>query len=85
MVFQELTKSADGARVIKEFGGLEAAVRNQTEALVGIIGETTYRFNEPHIVSFCSSRDPRVREHGLLSQWRGYGSDGGCAIVFDSW
>lgn len=45
---------------------------------------------EPYIVSFCTapkSDDPfhkRVRKHGLLSQWRGYGRDGGYALVFDT-
>jgi hypothetical protein len=27
---------------------------------------------------------PFLRENGLLSQWRGYGKDGGYAIIFDS-
>lgn len=41
---------------------------------------------EPYIISFCSTKDKddRVNEHGLLSQWRGYGRDGGYAIVFDT-
>jgi hypothetical protein len=36
--------------------------------------------------SFCShANDQRYeREHGLLSQWRGYGGDGGFCLVFDS-
>jgi hypothetical protein len=35
---------------------------------------------------FCShARDrPYEREHGLLSQWRGYGKDGGFCLVFDT-
>lgn len=41
---------------------------------------------EPYITSFCtpSGRDSRVNKHGLLSQWRGYGKDGGYALVFDT-
>lgn len=42
---------------------------------------------EPFITSFCTpsdSDDGRVKEHGLLSQWRGYGKDGGYALVFDT-
>lgn len=45
---------------------------------------------EPYIASFCTTsrlekdvRD-RVAQHGLLSQWRGYGNKGGYAIVFDT-
>lgn len=44
------------------------------------------RFNQPYIVSFCttSPRTPAVSKNGLLSQWRGYGKEGGYAIVFDT-
>jgi len=41
---------------------------------------------EPYITSFCTpmDKDDRVDQHGLLSQWRGYGKDGGYALVFDT-
>lgn len=41
---------------------------------------------EPYITSFCTTKDEdnRVKDHGLLSQWRGYGQEGGYAIVFDT-
>lgn len=41
---------------------------------------------EPYITSFCtpSGGDSRVEMHGLLSQWRGYGKEGGFALVFDT-
>ncbi|MEK7791899.1 MAG: DUF2971 domain-containing protein, partial [Pseudomonadota bacterium] len=41
---------------------------------------------EPYIASFCTTKDEdnRVKDHGLLSQWRGYGQEGGYAIVFDT-
>jgi hypothetical protein len=40
----------------------------------------------PFISSFCThSRDQAYeQENGLLSQWRGYGQDGGCCLVFDT-
>jgi hypothetical protein len=36
--------------------------------------------------SFCSHSGDQSyeREHGLLSQWRGYGKEGGFCLVFDS-
>ena len=39
-----------------------------------------------YVTSFCtaSDEDEWVSQHGLLSQWRGYGSGGGYAIVFDT-
>jgi Protein of unknown function (DUF2971) len=38
------------------------------------------------ITSFCTHADdkPYDRENGLLSQWRAYGADGGCCLVFDT-
>lgn len=39
---------------------------------------------EPYIASFCTTKNDRIKQHGLLSQWRGYGQDGGYAIVFDT-
>lgn len=38
--------------------------------------------SEPYIISMCSTEDSYVSNNGLLSQWRAYGNDGGCAIVF---
>lgn len=40
---------------------------------------------EPYIMSMCSAKNNYIRNNGLLSQWRGYGADGGCAIVFDTY
>ena len=41
---------------------------------------------EPYIISFCTVENvnDRVYQNGLLSQWRGYGPDGGYAVVFDT-
>jgi len=41
---------------------------------------------EPYIISFCTVENvnERVYKNGLLSQWRGYGQEGGYAIVFDT-
>jgi hypothetical protein len=35
------------------------------------------------ITSFCHHEDERTVRDGLLSQWRGYGALGGCAVEFD--
>jgi len=43
-------------------------------------------FAEPYVASFCSvdKRDSYIASHGLLSQWRGYGTQGGYIITFDT-
>ena len=38
-----------------------------------------------YITSFCGeSKDEYINANGVLSQWRGYGQDGGFALVFDT-
>ena len=37
-----------------------------------------------YVMSFSTAKDEWISKNGLLSQWRGYGLDGGYAIVFDA-
>ena len=37
-----------------------------------------------YVTSFSTTKNEWISQHGLLSQWRGYGLDGGYAIVFDT-
>ena len=46
--------------------------------------EAEFRAQDHYVASFCTTGDSWISQHGLLSQWRGYGLDGGYAIVFDS-
>ena len=66
------------ARVAKDF----------VEGLYKVTFENvgSFSFAEPFIASFCSHAADQLyeKEHGLLSQWRGYGGDGGYCIVFDT-
>lgn len=48
-------------------------------------------FAEPYVASFCrvdknwtDDKKDNVSKHGLLSQWRGYGKNGGYAIIFET-
>ena len=38
----------------------------------------------PFVVSFTTHDEEYHRQHGMLSQWRGYGQDDSVAIVFDT-
>lgn len=79
-------------RIISNEGGLERTALTTAEAFVQTLYETTFGgmssgpFAEPFITSFCSHGADQAyeRENGLLSQWRGYGKDGGFCIVFDT-
>lgn len=46
--------------------------------------EAQEKTQDHYVASFCTASDEWVSQNGLLSQWRGYGPDGGYAIVFDA-
>ncbi len=77
---------------IKEIGGRDALARNQASVVMETFFEETFGTEEkpamftPYITSFCSHiEDGNYEEdNGLLSMWRGYGEDGGIALVFDT-
>lgn len=53
------------------------------EIALGNRVKNTPAMAEPFITSFCKARTKEISEHGLLSQWRAYGEEGGYAVVFD--
>ena len=78
-------------RVMK-LGGPQKVAEGLAQDFVASLYQVTFdndeekRFGTPFIASFCShvADQSYEREHGLLSQWRGYGRDGGYCIVFDT-
>lgn len=76
--------------LIDRQGGLEASVNETIRAFVDAIYQTTFGidgrrpFAEVYVLSFCTPATQRQADHGLLSQWRGYGKVGGYALVFDT-
>jgi hypothetical protein len=69
---------------LDQYGGLEYFVDNNASTLVTAMYETL-PCEGPYITSFCAeSKDHFVNDNGLLSQWRGYGRDGGFALVFET-
>ena len=68
---------------INQIGGIGQVVQHDTEVFV----EAQYRATGEgiYIVSFCGKhKNPHVNSNGLLSQWRGYGTGGGFALVFNT-
>lgn len=70
--------------LITKYGSLdEYALR--IESLLGKHLQTgIFTLIEPFIASFSASSNNYIRKNGLLSQWRGYGADGGCALVLST-
>jgi len=80
----ELIKNPRIAQRIESDGGSDKVAATQTEIVTNLLREGTLLFHQPHIFSLSAITNDRVRDNGLLSQWRGYGHDGGYALVFDS-
>jgi hypothetical protein len=80
----ELARSPDILAKIITRGGFDSVIEDETNATIMALREATISMNRPFVLSLCGASDLRVSHSGLLSQWRGYGSDGGFAIVFDT-
>lgn len=64
-------------------GGPEQNAMHDTEVIVNASYDATGE--EIYILSFCGEHsNPYVNKNGLLSQWRGYGPDGGFSLVFNT-
>lgn len=65
-------------------GGVEAVARSEARKCLHAIRTSTISMNDPYVFSMSAAPDARTASSGLLSQWRGYGLDGGYAIVFET-
>lgn len=79
----KIASTSSGRSQLNTSGGLEEAVKEEIVALVDALRSTTFKLNKPYVTAFCSV-PKQSPDDGLLSQWRGYGSDGGYAIVFET-
>jgi len=81
----ELVGKSDANKVlIAQHGGIDEFVTKATPQTSAGMYEALLDFAEPFIASFCTAEPGPIAQHGLLSQWRGYGREGGYAIVFDT-
>lgn len=75
------------AKMIKSDGGIDAVVHEEARMIANTLHEHTFGqrgIPDTFIFSFCAHNDePYAAEHGLLSQWRSYGTNG-VAVVFDT-
>ncbi len=72
---------------VEDNGGSVVLAQHDARLLVEALYNVTFPSDShgPYVTSFCSHEeaDDWTKSHGLLSQWRAYGS-GGYAIVFDT-
>lgn len=69
---------------VRKIGGEQKYKDQKEKTLLPHFATWTSDLNSPYVASFCVSKTELVSAHGLLSQWRGYGADGGYALVFDT-
>lgn len=75
--------SGEVIRAIDDAGGIEGFVNIFSSQFLDNLRTNTLNL-KAYIASFCYTPSAPGSEDGLLSQWRGYGVDGGYAIVFDT-
>jgi hypothetical protein len=79
------------ADTVRRHGGVAPAARMLSKLLTENLYKVSFgtpaneRLHASFVASFCShSPDGYAEKNGLLSQWRGYGGDGGFCFVFDT-
>jgi hypothetical protein len=87
LIVTRQSKSSSMLLKVQKAGGLEKVAARLAQSFVGSMYQVTFdslEFGAPFIASFCSHAADQSyeREHGLLSQWRGYGGEVGYCIVF---
>jgi len=80
---EKVLKTSRGREMLKEAGDVESIKAIFFNGLSESLALTTLGL-EVYVTSFCYPSTPRDLANGLLSQWRGYGHDGGYAITFDT-
>ncbi|MDP3602219.1 MAG: DUF2971 domain-containing protein [Bosea sp. (in: a-proteobacteria)] len=79
----ELISAGLMSRKIIEHHGMRVFIE-EAARLVDIAYRVTYKVSPVFIASLCRHDKGSDQERdGLLSQWRGYGAGGGCALEFD--
>lgn len=81
--YLNIAKNPFNKQEIKNLGDMNNCIDHDINVFV----DSVYRNLNTHIfiLSFCGmSEVATINKNGLLSQWRGYGRDGGFMLVFDT-
>ena len=79
----EVIKTARGQEMLKATGSIDGIKREFINGFSSSLIPVTLGL-EVYITSFSYAPPGVESVNGLLSQWRGYGHDGGYAIIFDT-
>lgn len=90
IIEEKCKASAQFSRLVQKNGGIKTASKKISSELTNLIYlQLTGKgllppAVHPFIFSFCTPDNENIAKHGLLSQWRGYGINGGYSVVFDT-
>ena len=74
----------------EKYGGVETIAKQDGIMIVNVMeslmfgDDTRNGMGIPFVTSFATHKEKYERQNGMLSQWRGYGSDEAVALVFDT-
>lgn len=77
-------KSQRKQRVLQQGHGAKAIAKADAQKVTALLKKATIGFHDPYILSLSAPSNQRVAANGLLSQWRGYGGNGGYALVLNT-
>lgn len=92
-LYEKRTKTHDALKILRAHGAdLSEAHQQDSITMANTMYDSLLSDNpegplfDVYVTSFCTPDEDfhEVRHHGLLSQWRCYGKNGGYAIVFDT-
>jgi hypothetical protein len=84
---EKILDSPENAKRVNNDGGIDHLVDNEVKMFLDTLHGHTFgarMYKDTFVKSFCAHNTQFEAKHGLLSQWRGYGADGGVAIVLDT-
>jgi hypothetical protein len=92
MLMTDQTRIVSLDEVVRKYGIIEALANKEADNFTRIFDDVIFgRVNNgpycnPFVLSFCNhvNDDKYERANGLLNQWRGYGGNGGFALVFET-
>lgn len=81
--FKEIWPNIANRSEIECLGSPEEFVRNHVNTLRQAVESSSQDHFPTFVAPFCVHKKDTEMRNGLLSQWRGYGADGGMCLVFE--
>jgi Protein of unknown function (DUF2971) len=81
--FNEMFSDLQTRKIMTERVDIPMLSQYESSNFIDSIHKISRKVSPIFIVSFCRANSIFVEQNGILSQWRGYGRDGGIALRFE--